>query len=140
MKRHMGRLFVQAVANAAERAMVNDGEDREEEARRMTVNASLELGGSVEQLGKAFEQVWKTTSVEDDDLSYFVGLESAEDCEIEALFTALVLYRRAFATDLHPECGSSSTLLSPPPNPTLTTRSVMHQAPVTATTCRVFLR
>ena len=113
----MGRLFIQAVANAAERAMVNDGEDREEEARRMTVNAALELGGSV-------EQIWKTTSVEDNDLSYFVGLESAVDCEIEALFTALVLYRRAFATDLHPECGPSSTLLSPPPtsNPTLTTR------------------
>jgi len=116
----MGRLFVQVVANAAERAMVNDEEDREEKARRMTVDAARELGGSVEQLGKAFERVWKTTSVEDDDLSYFVGLEeSTVDHEIKALFTALVLYRRAFATDLHPECGPSSTLLSPPPSPTL---------------------
>ena len=64
----MGRLFVRIVANAAERAIVND----EGEARRMTVDAARELGGSVEQLGKAFERVWKTTFVEDDDLSYFV--------------------------------------------------------------------
>jgi hypothetical protein len=40
---------------------------------------------------------------------------------VDALFTVLVLYRRAFAsTDLQrqPECGGpSSTLLSPPPSP-----------------------
>ena len=129
VKKHMGRLFVQVVAaNAAERGMVNDEEDREEEARRMTVDAARELGGSVEQLGKAFERVWKTTSsVEDDDLSYFVGLESTVvDHEIKALFTALVLYRRAFATESHPKCGPSSTLLSPPPSPTPKTRSVKY--------------
>ena len=102
MKKHMGRLFVQVVANAAERAVVNGDEGREEEARRITVDAAREFGGSVEQLGEAFERVWKTTSAEDDDLSYFVGLDSAMDHEIKALFTALVLYRRAFATDLHP--------------------------------------
>jgi hypothetical protein len=128
VKKHMGRLFVQVVSNAAERAIVNDEEeDREEEAgRRMTVDAARELGGSVERLGKAFERVWKTTTSvieEDDDL---VGLESAVDHdEIRALFTALVLYRRAFATDLHPECGGpSSALLSPPPSPL--TRSVKY--------------
>ena len=51
----------------SERAIVND----EEEARRVTVrvDAARELGGSVEQLGKAFERLWKT-SVEVDDLSY----------------------------------------------------------------------
>ena len=102
VKKHMGRLFVQVVANAAERAVVNGDEGREEEARRITVDAAREFGGSVEQLGEAFERVWKTTSAEDDDLSYFVGLDSAMDHEIKALFTALVLYRRAFATDLHP--------------------------------------
>jgi hypothetical protein len=33
VKKHMGRLFVQVVANAGERAMVNEEEvDREEEA------------------------------------------------------------------------------------------------------------
>ena len=63
-----GKIIVEAVANAAERAMVNDVEDREEEAQRMTINAAPELGGAVEQLGKAFEQVWKTTSVKDNDL------------------------------------------------------------------------
>ena len=124
VKKHMGRLFVQIVANTAERAVIKE-EDREEEARRITVDAARELGGSVEQLGKAFERVWKRTSVEDDDLSYFVGSESAVDHEIKALFTALVLYRRAFVTDLHPECGPSSTLLSPPPSPT-PTRSVKY--------------
>ena len=60
VKKHMGRLFVQVVANAAERAIVNgDEEGREEEVRRITVDAARELGGSVEQLGKAFERVWK---------------------------------------------------------------------------------
>ena len=127
VKKHMGRLFVQVVANSAERAVVNDEEeDREEEAaRRLTVDAARELGGSVEQLGRAFERVWKTTTsvvVEDeDDFSSFVGLESAVDHdEIKALFTALVLYRRTFRTDLHPECGGPSTpqLISPPPSPT----------------------
>ena len=55
------------MANAAERAIVNDSG----EARQMTVrvDAARELGGSVEQLGKAFERLWKT-SVEVDDLSY----------------------------------------------------------------------
>ena len=36
--------------------MVND-DDREEAARRMTVDSARELGGSVEQLGNAFERV-----------------------------------------------------------------------------------
>ena len=56
----------------------------EEEARQMTVDAVRELAGSVE-LSKAFERVWTTTSsVEDDDLSYFVSLESA--CIDKAFF------------------------------------------------------
>jgi len=133
VKKHMGRLFVQVVAaNATERVSMMNGEEeeeyREEEAaRRMTVDAARELGGSVERLGKAFERVWKTTiTVDDDELfSYFVaGLESSSSSdqdsdEIKALFTALVLYRRAFGTtDLHP-CDPSSTLLSPPPSPTM---------------------
>ena len=121
VKKHVGKLFVQVVAHPAERAIVDD-EDGEEEARRMTVDAARELGGSIEKLGKALERVWKTASIEDDDLSYFVGLESDE---IKALFTALVLYRRVFAANLHAECGPSSTLLSPPPSPTLRT-SVRH--------------
>jgi hypothetical protein len=53
----------------------------------MTVDAARELGGCVEQLGKDFERVSKTTSIEDDDLPYFVGLESAVDHEIKALFS-----------------------------------------------------
>jgi hypothetical protein len=123
VKKHVGKLFVQVVAHPAERDMVNDdGEREEEEARRMTVDAARELGGSVEKLGKVFERVWKKASVEDDDLSSFLALE---DDEIKALFTALVLYRRVFAADLHAECGPSSTLLSPPPSPTVT-KSVKH--------------
>ena len=137
VKKHMGRLFVQVVAaNAAARertiTLVNDEEEaeyREEEAaRRMTVDAARELGGTVERLGKAFERAWKTTiSVEDDELLYFVGLEEEttssvddDDDEIKALFTALVLYRLAFGaiTDLQQQrCDPSSTLLSPPPSP-----------------------
>ena len=72
-KKHMGRLFVRVVANAAERAIVNE-EDGEKEARRMKVDAARELGGSVEQLGKFFGR-----QQHHDDLSYFVGLESAVD-------------------------------------------------------------
>ena len=123
VKRHIGNLFVQVVAHTAERDL--DEEAREEEARRLTVDAARELGGHIEKLGKAFERVWKTASVEDDDLSYFVGAESAVDQEIKALFTVLVLYRRVFATDAHSECGPSSTLLSPPPSP-LSRASVKH--------------
>ena len=41
MKKHMGRLFIQVVANAAERAIVNgDEESREEEARQITVDGA----------------------------------------------------------------------------------------------------
>ena len=41
MKKHMGRLFVQVVANAMERAIVNgDEEGREEEARWITVDGA----------------------------------------------------------------------------------------------------
>ena len=72
-----------------------------------------------------FEQIWKTTSVEEDDFSYPVGLESAVGHETNVLFTALVLYRRAFAADLLTEFGPSSTLLSPPPSST-PTRSVKY--------------
>lgn len=122
VKKHVGKLFVQVVAHPAERGMVNDEGEREEEARRMTVDAARELGGSVGKLGKVFERVWKAASVEDDDLSSFLALE---DHEIKALFTALVLYRRVFAAHLHAECGPSSTLLSPPPSPTVT-KSVKH--------------
>jgi hypothetical protein len=116
VKKHFGRLFVQIVAHAEERAMVIDEQEKEEAARRMTVDAARELGGYVENLGKAFERVWKTTSIEDDDFLYFVdSTESVVDHEIKALFTALVLYRRVFATNTHPACGA---LLSPPPSPT----------------------
>lgn len=120
VKKHIGKIFVQVVASSAESETIND-EEGEEEACRMTVDAARELGGHIEKLGKAFERIWKTTIIEADDLSYFVGPESTElvvDHEIKALFTALVLYRRVFAAHVHPECGPSSTLLSPPPSPT----------------------
>ena len=127
VKKHIGKLFVQTVVHTTER-VVNDEEEREEVARRLTIDAARELGGYVEKLGRDFERVWRTASIEDDDVSYFVGLEStksAVDHDIKALFTALVLYRRVFAADAHPECGPSSTLLSPPPSPTRIT-SVKH--------------
>ena len=63
--------------------MVND-EDREEEARRMTVDTAQELGGSV-KLGKAFERVWKTTSSAEDVLSYFIGCGSRNQSFIHCL-------------------------------------------------------
>ena len=57
-------------------------------------------------------------SVEDDNFSYPVGLESAVGHETKVLFTVLVLYRRAFAADLHTEFEPSFTLLNPPPSST----------------------
>lgn len=113
VKKHFGKLFVHVVTDAM---TMNDEEDKgvaeEEEARRLTVEAARELGGYVGKLGRALERVWKTTSIDDDDLTYFAGLES----ETKALFTALVLYRRVFGVDIN---GPSSTLLSPPPSPIL---------------------
>jgi hypothetical protein len=133
VKKHMGKLFVQVVAaNATERVtMANDKEEeeyREEEAaRRITVDAARELGGSVERLGKAFERVWKTTiSVDDDELCSERAVD--QDDGIKALFTALVLYRGAFGATIglqHP-CDPSSTLLSPPPSPTTKGRNVKY--------------
>ena len=76
----------------------------------------------LKHLGKAFKQVYgrqHLLRMMIDDHSYFVGLESDES---EALFPALSIY----ATDLHLECGLSSTLPSPPPSPTLTTKSVKY--------------
>jgi hypothetical protein len=136
VKKHMGRLFVQVVAaNATERvSMANDKEEKEyreeEAARRITVDAARELGGSVERLGKAFERVWKTTiSVEDDELfSERAADQDDDDDEIKALFTALVLYRRAFGANIGHPCDPSSTLLSPPPSPTTKGRGVVKYA------------
>jgi hypothetical protein len=127
---HLGRLFVEAVAGEV---VMNENEKEEEQERRMTIDAARELGGSVESLGRLFERVWKTDSVELEDVTeQFTCVDSGHlDGEIKSLFTALVLYRRLFDDDdddasSETECDSCksstptmapSTLLSPPPSP-----------------------
>ncbi len=132
VRRHLGKLFVEAVADEEEGVVTN--EKAEEQERRRTIDAAGELGGSVESLGRLFERVWKTDSVELEDVTeQFTCVDSGNGCEdldgeIKSLFTTLVLYRRLFDDDPSSEtecdsCKSStptmppSTLLSPPPSP-----------------------
>jgi hypothetical protein len=130
---HLGKLFVEAVAGEEEGVVMDEKE--EEQERRKTIDAARELGGSVESLGRLFERVWKTDSVELEDVTeQFTCVDSGNGCEdldgeIKSLFTALVLYRRVFDDDAssETECDScksstptmvpSTLLLSPPPSP-----------------------
>lgn len=117
VKAHLASLFVQSVADEAE-AQTQDLE------WRRTIDASRELGGHVEQLGKTLERAWKAdpAAIEDDDLALNVDAddEGSADADIRALLTAVVLYRRLFA-EAQDGALSSSTLLSPPPTPTAKT-------------------
>lgn len=138
LMKHLGKLFVEAVSGEEEGVVINGNE--EEQERRMTIDAARELGGSVDSLGRLFERVWKTYSVDLEDVTEqftCVGSDSISesvDGEIKSLFTALVLYRRLFDGDdvssSETECASCmssstptmarSSLLSPPPSPRTT--------------------
>jgi len=128
---HLGKLFVDAVAG--EVVMRTRRKKNKKEGRR----SMLELGGSVESLGRLFERIWRTDSVELEDVTeQFTCADSGHlDGEIKSLFTALVLYHRLFdddddASSSEMECDSCkssttptmapSTLLSQPPGPTRT--------------------
>ena len=91
---------------------------------RQTLDAARELGGQVEELGRVLEKVWKTPGAaldHDLNLDKDVDVSQAQDSvdtQINALLSALVLYRHVFPDPLQ-LAGCSSALLSPPPSPTL---------------------
>ena len=95
----------------------------EEEVRWMTVDAARGLGGSVEQLGKAFKRVYGRQHLLRMMIVHILLVWSRT--RMKAKLCSLP-YRRIYATDLHLECGLSSKLPSPPPSPTLTTKSVKY--------------
>ncbi|TFK41459.1 hypothetical protein BDQ12DRAFT_645918 [Crucibulum laeve] len=104
MKEHLGGLFIETVNPTRE-----DGEEKnnDDEIRR-TIDAAKELGGTVSELGRILERVWRTpSSVTSEDLA----LKGCDE-EVRALLTALVLYKRVFA-----DAPEESALLSPPPSP-----------------------
>ena len=73
-------------------SIINDEEkEREEESRRMTVDAAQELADLLNNSVKVLDDYGR----KDDDLSYFVGLESAVDHCLGAL--------SSFGVDLHSE-------------------------------------
>ncbi|TFK41466.1 hypothetical protein BDQ12DRAFT_733008 [Crucibulum laeve] len=104
VKEHIGGLFIETVNPTTE-----DGEEKnnDDEIHR-TIDAAKELGGTVSELGRILERVWRTpSSVTSEDLA----LKGCDE-EVRALLTALVLYKRVFA-----DAPEESALLSPPPSP-----------------------
>jgi hypothetical protein len=146
LRSHLGKMFV---GRREDKDEVEEEEESEveEEKRRRTVDASRELGGKVEEMGRLFERIWKLgvgvggVGMRDVEGVFLDGNSGAGelDEEIRALFVALVLYDRLFGeaasesefseasdTETETERGhssSSSSLLSPPPSPGATFRA-----------------
>jgi hypothetical protein len=123
VKQHLGELFVDSVCGSKSEEDDKESAKRKEDEMRRTIDAARELGGQVEELGRVLEKVWKTPGAALDhiDLDKDVDLSQAQDSvdtQINALLSALVLYRRVFSDPLQ-LMGCSSALLSPPPSPTL---------------------
>ncbi|CAA7270264.1 unnamed protein product [Cyclocybe aegerita] len=140
IKKHLGKMFVNAVG-AHSGDPETEERDEEEIQWRRTIDAARELGGGVEALAKTFERVWKTSCTSFDGASedHIEDLRSdidSDDGEIQALMTALVLFRRVFASPAASdvECSSAASsvtmtptareresaahlLMSPPPSP-----------------------
>ncbi|KAG6810565.1 hypothetical protein H0H92_011321 [Tricholoma furcatifolium] len=131
VRAHLGSLFVGNVrltSGDAEREDTGvdvdaDAEEREneEKERRRTIEAAKELGGSVGELGRRLERLWKVPDaakvevISDSETAY----EEGEPDEVEALATVFVLYRKVFSATKAQGCvgDGSSTLMSPPPSP-----------------------
>ncbi len=100
VRNHLGRMFVEVVAGHED----EDGEEgkaEEEGRRRKMVDASRELGGSVEEMGGLFERMWKigVGGVDMGDVDCVFSnthTTGGVDEEIRALFIALVLYAQLF--------------------------------------------
>ncbi|TFK41474.1 hypothetical protein BDQ12DRAFT_720326 [Crucibulum laeve] len=102
VKEHLGGLFIETVNPTRE-----DGEKNNDDEICRTIDAAKELGGTISELGRVLERVWRTpSSVTSEDLCL-----KGYDEEVRALLTALVLYKRVFAAP--PE---ESALLTPHPS------------------------
>ena len=122
VKQHLGDLFVDSVYGSKLEQDDKESVKRKEGEMRRTIDAARELGGQVEELGRILEKVWKTPTASLDHINLdesvdFSQAQDSVDTQINALLSALVLYRRVFSDPL--QLGCSSALLSPPPSPTL---------------------
>lgn len=123
VKQHLGELFVDSVYGSKSEKDDKEFAKRKESEMRRTIDAARELGGQVEELGRVLEKVWKIPGAALDhiNLDQDIDLSQAQDSvdtQINALLSAVVLYRRVFSDPLQ-LAGCSSALLSPPPSPTL---------------------
>jgi len=124
VKQHLGQLFVDSVFGSKSEKDDKESAKRKGGEMRRTIDAARELGGQVEELGRVLEKVWKTPAAALDHIALDlkdVDLAQAQDSmdtQINALLSALVLYRCVFSNPLQ-LAGCSSALLSPPPSPTL---------------------
>ncbi|PPR01359.1 hypothetical protein CVT24_006313 [Panaeolus cyanescens] len=153
VRTHLATLFVEIVDGASSSSDDGEGDEKKtkEDEWRVTVDASKEMGGEVEAVGRAFERVWKLCispssaglmgmvlddaelgNEEEEDERDDETREGDVDAEIRALISAIVLYRRAFpgdgATDDVVVGGDETAAgakepLSPPPSPTPTIRA-----------------
>ncbi|KAG7446878.1 uncharacterized protein BT62DRAFT_967677 [Guyanagaster necrorhizus] len=127
-KAHLEGIFVESVVPAG---VENASEsDKEEELRRITVDAARSLGGKMAELGDVFEKVWlggggglEGVWVDDDQEEEEEDDEEEKGVErdIKSLIRGIMLYRKLFPSAVM-GCGGEgvSILLSPPPSPSLT--------------------
>ncbi|KAG6888195.1 hypothetical protein C0995_009975 [Termitomyces sp. Mi166 len=127
VRKHLGVLFVGCVRVEDADVEGVEGEEREKELieRNRTIEAAKELGGSVGELGRRLERLWKVPTGEFT-LSEVKEDEDEDEMEVkvETLVDAVVLYRRVFSAGAAGGvgCGQgnanpASALMSPPPSP-----------------------
>ena len=127
-KAHLESMFVESVVPAGlESASESDKvDDKEDDLRRITVDAARSLGGNMAELGDVFEKVWlgggglEGVWVDEDEDEEDEEKDGVEG-NIKALMRGIVLYRKLFPSAVM-GCGGEgvSILLSPPPSPSLT--------------------
>ncbi|KAK0204097.1 hypothetical protein DFS33DRAFT_859757 [Desarmillaria ectypa] len=127
MKAHLEAMFVESVVPASiETASESDKED---DLRRVTVDAARSLGGKMAELGGVFEKVWlgggaglEGVWVDDDEEEEEDDEErDGVECDIKSLIRGIMLYRKLFPSAVMGCRGEGvSILLSPPPSPSLT--------------------
>ncbi|PBK98782.1 hypothetical protein ARMGADRAFT_1162057 [Armillaria gallica] len=129
-KAHLESMFVESVVPAGlEPASESDKEeDKEDDLRRITVDAARSLGGKLTELGDVFEKVWlggggglEGVWVDDDEEEEDEEEKDSVERDIKSLIRGIVLYRKLFPSAVM-GCGGEgvSILLSPPPSPSLT--------------------
>uniref|UniRef100_A0A0W0F121 BHLH domain-containing protein n=1 Tax=Moniliophthora roreri TaxID=221103 RepID=A0A0W0F121_MONRR len=94
-------------------------EEEEERQVRVTIDAARSLGGRFSEMGEMLENIWTMGTCELDASEENDDDEESLENEIQALFNALVLYRRIFSSSIMGpgNVSSVSILLSPPPSP-----------------------